>query len=263
MPSNMSGANGDHDDVYNTNTRAGADVSGGLSQSGIRAGSSADDPWMQYWTGAATPAQMAAAQAQGTTASGPAANVSSAQDSLLQQLQNQAQGKGPSLAQMQLQQGTQANIKGAAALAATGRTPGMSGYQAAQGATAANQQLAGQSAQQRLAEQYQAQAGLAGLTGQMANQQQQLGEFNAAQGQQNNQFNANQSQNQNQFFNQMMGSQQAQTNQYLQNKDISRTNNNAQMVGSLVSDKRKKKNIKPGGGSLDRFMSKMGKKAVY
>jgi len=81
------------------------------------------------------------------------------QKSLAQQLMEQSQGQGPSLAQMQLQQGADQNIKNQAALIASQR--GMNPAQAArtvamQGASQ-GQNLANQAAQLRLNEQLQKQ----------------------------------------------------------------------------------------------------------
>lgn len=240
-------------------------VASASGASGVRAGSSSNDPWISYWQGGATPDALKAAQSTGTQAAGVNGQVTGAQGALLSQLQEQAMGRGPSVAAAQAQQTTQANIKGAAALAASGRgNPGAASYNAVQAAGSANQTAAGQAAIARTQEELGAQSNLAGLTGQMGGQQLQNNEFNANLGQQNNQFNAGAQNAQNQFYNTMMQQQAAQTAQYEENKDISRTNNNAQMVNGLVSDRRQKKKIKAGGMSLDGFFDKVGRrKAVY
>lgn len=87
---------------------------------------------------------------------------------LAQQLQQQASGQGPSIAQMQLQQATDRTMGQSAGLirAATGATPGLAGRTAA---LLGAQQLgaAGNaSGQLRLQEQQQAQQALAGLSAQ-------------------------------------------------------------------------------------------------
>lgn len=90
------------------------------------------------------------------------------QSGLAAQLQAQAAGQGPSLAQSQLQQGTNRNIAQAMALAASqrGSTAGQGLRQIAQQTTAANQQAAQQSADLRMQEQMAARQQLAGVLGQ-------------------------------------------------------------------------------------------------
>jgi hypothetical protein len=100
-------------------------------------------------------------RAQATTLANMEAGAEAAkmQKSLAQQLMEQSQGQGPSLAQMQLQQAADQNIKNQAALIASQR--GMNPAQAArsiamQGASQ-GQNLASQAAQLRLNEQLQKQ----------------------------------------------------------------------------------------------------------
>lgn len=85
--------------------------------------------------------------------------------SLAQQLQAQASGQGPSLAQMQLQQGRDQNIATAMALAASqrGMTAGQGLRQIADQTANANQAAAQEAARLRLAEQLQAQQALQGV----------------------------------------------------------------------------------------------------
>lgn len=86
------------------------------------------------------------------------------QQDLIQMLQAQAQGTGPSLAQGMLRQATDRNIAAGASMAASGRGPGAaaSAYNANNMAATANQQAAGDASQLRLQEQLQAQAMLGG-----------------------------------------------------------------------------------------------------
>lgn len=217
----------------------------GMQSTGMRAGSSSDDPMVNFWSGGKTPYDMRvqlgqAQQARGVNAIDP--NAAGYNQQLAAQLMAQAQGRGPSLAQMQLQQGTDQNLRQQAAMAASGRSPGLASYQAMQNQGAAAQQMAGQSAQARLAEQYQAQQGLMGLTNQMQNAY----GMNAQMGLQNNQFNADalnkflltqgqMNMNQNDLYNQLMAQQMGAYNSYLYNKDQQRTSDNDQMRNQAIS----------------------------
>lgn len=101
------------------------------------------------------------------------ANASrNAQSALMQQLQQQARGEGPSVAQAQLRQASEENMSNAAAMAASGRGPGAGGaaYQAANQQANIGQKMAGDSAMLRMQEQQQAQGQLANLSGQMRGQ---------------------------------------------------------------------------------------------
>ena len=84
------------------------------------------------------------------------------------QLEAQAAGQGPSLAQAQLQQATDQNIAQQMALAASARggNVGMAQRQAAQNAAAVQQQASQQSAMLRMQEQMAAREQLSGLLGQ-------------------------------------------------------------------------------------------------
>lgn len=125
---------------------------------------------------------------------------------LMQRLQDQAQGKGPSLAQMQLQKGTDANISGAMALGQSQRGAGQAGMLKGIATQQANigQGMANDSAMLRLQEQMQANQmlgqGLNGMRGQdqgWAGMEQQNAQFNAGQSNQSSQFNAGQTNQQN------------------------------------------------------------------
>ena len=85
------------------------------------------------------------------------------QGTLANQLQQQANGQGPSLAQMQLQQASDSNLKNNAALIASQRgiNPAQAGRQVAVSNASQGQNLANQSAQLRLQEQLQKQQLLA------------------------------------------------------------------------------------------------------
>lgn len=94
------------------------------------------------------------------------------QADLIQNLQKQARGEGPSLAQMQLQKATDQNIAQTMGMAASGRGPGQSAQNKAAQAQGSQmrQQAAGDSGMLRLQEQMQAQNMLAGVSGQARGQ---------------------------------------------------------------------------------------------
>lgn len=96
----------------------------------------------------------------------PQAQFRNAQANLVGQLEAQAAGQGPSLAQSQLQSATDRNIQQQAALAASarGRTAGQGMRAAQMGAATANQQAARQSAETRMQEQMAARQQLAGVS---------------------------------------------------------------------------------------------------
>lgn len=98
------------------------------------------------------------------------------QQNLIQMLQNQAMGRGPSLAQGQLQQATDRNMAQAFAMGASGRGPGAAAgaYNANNMAAMANQQAAADSAQLRMQEQLQTQGLLSSLLGQTRGMDQNL-----------------------------------------------------------------------------------------
>lgn len=94
------------------------------------------------------------------------------QQNLIQMLQAQANGTGPSIAQNQLKQATDRNIAGASSMAASGRGPGaaMGAYNANNMAAQANQGAAMDSAILRSQEQMQAQSMLGAVLGQTRGQ---------------------------------------------------------------------------------------------
>lgn len=147
------------------------------------------------------------------------------QQGLLNQLQAQAAGSGPNVAQQQLQQATQQNIANQAALAAGNATgnqnPGVAGANLARNAALAQQTAAGQSAMTRSQQELGAQQNLAGLTGQGINQAQaganalnQEGQYASGQNQQNYQYGQNMAQSEQDAYNNaiaaMAGNQESQ-----------------------------------------------------
>ncbi len=106
------------------------------------------------------------------------------QQQLVRQLQDQAAGRGPSLASMQANSVAQRSLAQQQALAA-GAAPGneaMAARQAAMNAGNTMQDLAGTSAQARMAEQMQARAQLGGLLGQARGQDIGNEQYNASAG---------------------------------------------------------------------------------
>jgi hypothetical protein len=99
------------------------------------------------------------------------------QQQLIQMLQGQAMGQGPSLAAGQMRQATDRNIAQQQAMSASGRGPGAAGaaYQSQNMAAAANQQAAADTSQLRLQEQLQAQGLLGSILGQTRGQDQSFG----------------------------------------------------------------------------------------
>jgi hypothetical protein len=122
-------------------------------------------------SGGAGAATGTAAAAQGRAgpqiAMGPQEQFRQGQMGLMAQLQAQASGQGPSLAQMQLQQAGDRNLANAAALGASQRGAGVAGALRGIASQQAGigQQLAADSAMMRLQEQQQAQGLLAGVLG--------------------------------------------------------------------------------------------------
>ena len=114
-----------------------------------------------------TPGAGAIDQTQGNQSRG-------AQMALLAQLQAQAAGRGPSLAQMQLQQATDQNMQQAMSMGLSSQAQGMNPGSALRAASRARAGIQGQSAAQsamlRLMEQQQAQQQLAGLSTNMRGQ---------------------------------------------------------------------------------------------
>jgi len=152
------------------------------------------------------------------------------QSGLATQLQAQAAGGGPSLAQGQLTAATQQGLAGQLAAAAAqqgNQNPGQMARNLSASSAAAAQNLGAQSAQLRSQEQMGAQGQLAGLTGQMAGQDLNLAGQNANIANQAGQFNSTSQQNlagylqnQNQFQNKMdFASQEERNNAGLHSED--------------------------------------------
>ena len=154
----------------------------------------------------------------------------SAQNQLLAQLQQQAQGQGPNPAAAQLAQATAANTANQAALMAGQRgasaNAGLVGRQIAQQGAANQQNMVGQAATMQANQQLAAQQQLAALSGQQVGQQQaaigQLGQIGL--GQQGNLLGA-----QSNFNQAQMSGQQANLQAQLQGRQQQN-----QMVGGLI-----------------------------
>lgn len=179
-------------DSQNTHDFAGgvADVVGGISDVFFPGPPQVADPYKinesSYGMPNAAANQAMLAQRAGAADNRQTLNMSDAQSSrdiqggLIQQLQGQAAGTGPSIAQQQLQKATDQNIANTQAAAASGRGPSAGGaqYNAQNRMAQAQQQGAGDSAMLRLQEQMQAQNMLGNVAGQQRGQDlssQQLG----------------------------------------------------------------------------------------
>lgn len=105
------------------------------------------------------------------TAESQIGNVFANQGTLAQQLAAQAQGQGPNIAQLQLQQATNRNIAQGAGLIGSqrGMNPALAARLIAQQTAAANQEAAGQSGLMRAQQQLAAQGALANVYGQQGN----------------------------------------------------------------------------------------------
>jgi hypothetical protein len=116
------------------------------------------------------------------------------QMALGQQLARTASGQGPSVAQEQLKQATDQNIRQQQSLAASmrGVNPALAARNAQMGAASAQQQAAGQASTMRAQEALSAQGQLGGLLSGVRGQDIGLGTEQAQLGQQNQQFNAGQ-----------------------------------------------------------------------
>lgn len=170
---------GEHQDsFFLADAKTGRDVSDSLGQMfygnnerpGIMGGTYQVNP-KAWWEVGSMPYTLGAmeTQARGPTFNGvPQDQSRTQQQSLIQMLQRQAMGQGPSLAQGQLQQATDRNIAQSMAMSASGRGPGAAGgaYQANNMAAMANQQAAADSAQLRMQEQLQTQGLLGSVLGQ-------------------------------------------------------------------------------------------------
>jgi hypothetical protein len=164
------------------------------------------------------------------------------QQGLVNQLQAQANGSGPSLAQAQLRQGTEANLSGQLAAAASQRgnqNAGGSQYALGNQAASANQQAAGQSATLRSQEQLGAESGLGQALGAYGGQQIGLAENQAGMQQQTNMANQNATNTMAEFnTNSAQAGNAAQQAQYQFGTNIAaqqQTNQNAAVTGQQLS----------------------------
>jgi len=118
----------------------------------------------------------------GPTNTASRSNFAVGQEQLMRQLQEQAAGRGPSLATMQFEQGLGSGVNAQQALARSGGgNVGLAQRQAAQNVGNLTQNLAGQAAQARMAEQLSARQQLAGVLGQGRAQDFARNSFNAGQ----------------------------------------------------------------------------------
>lgn len=198
-----------------------------------------------------------------------------AQQGLLAQLQAQAAGAGPNVAQQQLQQATQQNIANQAALAAGNATgnqnPGVAGANLARNAALAQQTAAGQSAMTRSQQELGAQQNLAGLTGQGINQAQTA----ADQANQEAAMASGQNQGNYQFGQNLAAQQQSQYNAAIAalagNQESQRAGNgNAfnsmagsaiggglNAIGGVLSDEDEKTDTAPAEADHEKFLEAM------
>ncbi len=179
------------------------------------------------------------------------------QMSLIQQLQDQASGNGPSLAQMQLQKGTDQNMAQAMALGASQRGAGQAGMlKGIQGQQAGMAQgMAGDAAMLRLQEQMQARQALGTQLGQTRGMDAQSDQFAAGQVNQQNVARVQAQQ----------AAEDAKIrawteNQRLQNEAAKARSPMGAIGGFMasMSDERLKTDIKPGEGKLYDFLDKLG-----
>ncbi len=191
---------------------------------------------------------------RGDHAAGQTRNM---QMSLIQQLQDQANGVGPSLAQMQLQKGTDQNLSNAMALGQSQRGAGaagmMKGIQTQQAGIA--QGMAGDSAMLRLQEQMAARNQLGQSLGQVRGSDDQNAQFYA--GQQNTTANSNAQR-------QADAAKQQATLDLEREKMLNEQRKNNSPLGfmgglfSSMSDERVKTDIAPASSSLYEFLDKLG-----
>jgi hypothetical protein len=248
----------------------------------------------QLGQGGYTPQQVGPAFADGR----PQDQVRNQQMMLAQALQRQAAGQGPSLAQMQLQQGTDRNLQQALAFASSQRgvNPALAARQAGMNQANIGQQAVMQSGMLRQQEMMDAQNALGGLYGQMRGADIGVSQFNAGQAQQaqlaNQQAGLQGQQLNNQAFLQQMGMLTGLDQQQLQNRigqeqfnadllarQIAAENgvamqtaqNNTQMAGAgigagaallgslaMMSDENQKTDIRDGSGEVRDFLSALG-----
>lgn len=275
--------------IGNGSTGPGADNMSGFNRDMSNAGNWFQNGWNQWdgtngqpgtrenlWNkinGSRQPGQLTMNAQAGQTGAGAQAGgpnganqdqMRGMQMALIQQLQDQASGNGPSLAQMQLQKGTDQNMSQAMALGASQRGAGsagmLKGIQGQQAGVA--QGMAGDAAMLRLQEQMSARQALGQQLGQGRGQDQSW----AGMGMQNNQFNAGQ-------LNQMTtgnadraaaaAKQQAQLDlerEKMLNEQAKQRSPMGAIGGmfSAISDERLKTDIAPGESKLYAFLDKLG-----
>lgn len=238
---------------------------------GINKGDTGDQEKKGMWSGAGN--QAGAAQAgyvpsAGAFHSGVNSQAQASQSQLLDQLNQQAQGLGPSVATHQLQGANDQNVRQQAAMAAGNRGNPMAAMNAAQNAGTGSQALSGQAAAARAQEQLNAQAAAAGLAGQMQNQGFQgagmQNAFGMGQAQMNQQgmeaFGSLQAQQQ--------MAQNAQVAQLQAQREQEQNANRNALTGGIesgigqglmaMSDENMKTNVRDGGNSLHDFLDKLG-----
>lgn len=204
------------------------------------------------------------AQAPGAVGvAGPTAGIGGVQNmqtALIQQLQDQAAGRGPSLAQMQLQSATDRNMRQAMALGQSQRGAGAAGAQKSILGQQAQigQGMANDSAMLRLQEQMAARGALGQQLGQQAGQQQREQEFNAT----TQQFNIAQQQETARRQQQAAIEQAKLEIEAARLKaDQAKQNSPAGMIGGILSafsDEKLKTDVKPGEGKLYSFLDALG-----
>lgn len=214
-----------------------------------------------------------------TIATAPQEQFRQGQVGLVGQLQQQAAGQGPSVAQAQYAQAADRGLKQQLALAASqGGNPALAARQAAMGAANINQDLAGQAAVARMQEQQAAQQALGqqlavarqGDIG-LATDQAQLAQQAALANQQARaQLQAQQNQLNAAYTGQSIGLNQGQfaANQAYEAAKQNQAAQQTQLAGNLLgaagqvgaaflSDKRVKRNIAPSGDEVKKFLDSL------
>lgn len=210
-------------------------------------------------TGPGAPGSVGPANAAGVNA-----NTAQMQAALIQQLQDQAAGKGPSLAQMQLQAGGDRAMKQAMALGQGQRGAGAgAAYKSILGQQAnIGQGLANDSAMLRLQEQMAARGALGQQLNTQAGLEQNNSQFNATQQQTAGQFNATQQQ-ETARRQQEAAIAQARLQMEMERLRAEQASKNspAGMVGGILSafsDERLKTDVQSGESKLYEFLDKLG-----
>lgn len=198
------------------------------------------------------------------TAGGVGSGTAGMQASLIQQLQDQAAGRGPSLAQMQLQKGGDAAMRQAMALGQSTRGTGAGGtMKSILGRQAGIAQgMAGDAGMLALQEQMAARGALGQQLNQQAGLEQNNSQFNATQQQQAAQFNTTTG---------LTAAQQQQEAAIAQAKlnmemerlrsENAKQNSPAGMVGGILSafsDERLKTDVKSGDSKIYSFLDALG-----